>query len=176
LGQGDPLLQAAIDHWKKEALKGSHRQLAVENLEIEDKGSFRRSKRRTSRKKQQSLPDLSRMKKEHEIHEIDHLIIHGTTLTGLGMNDVVHLKDGTVISVPCVSPQIIKQVLDNKEKQRQHQRRHTMPHLNVLSPGGSKKRMEKDRLVEHGSPLGGLGMSDIVHIGDKVVAVPILPY
>jgi hypothetical protein len=156
LGQGDPLLQAAIDHWKKEALKGSHRQLAVANLEIEDKGSFRRSKRRMSRTKQRSLPDLSKMQTqtEHEIHEVDHLIDHGTTLTGCGMNDIVHLKNGAVLSVPCVSPQIMKRVLDNKEKQRQnHRRRHTMPQLRILSPG--KKRMEKDHLIEHGSPLGG---------------------
>ena len=128
LGQGDPLLTAAIEHSKLLASNGSHRQLAIDQLEIEDKGSTRRH----SRVKQKSLPDMSTLQtREDEIHEPDHLIEHGSPFAGLGMNDVVHLANGTVVSVPCVSPKVVKQIVSshNDGKRGHNQRRHSMPNL-----------------------------------------------
>jgi hypothetical protein len=175
MGQGDPLLTAAVEHWKVQALESSHRQLEMDSLEIEDKGSFRRQRRH--RTKQKSLPDMSKLqnqKREDEIHEVDHLIEHGSPFSSMGMNDVVHLPDGTVVTVPCVSPKIIKQVTSQRNRRNKNQRRHSMPHLF----GRAKKHPhgcddKKDHLDDHGSSFAGLGLSDVVHIGDKVMTVPV---
>jgi hypothetical protein len=160
LGQGDPLMTAVVDHWKHQASQDSHRsrqqQSIVDNIEIEDKRSYRRHHRHHSRKKQMSVPDMSKFqlhplprKEEKEqqdnkgaqgkggIHQVDHLIEHGTPFAGMGMNDVVHLENGTVMSVPILSSNLIHQVTSHDKKQKPesgNQRRHSMPNL-----FGSKK-------------------------------------
>ena len=30
-------------------------------------------------------------------------------------------------------------------------------------------------LIEHGSPVGGIGMHDIVHVGNQIIDIPCLP-
>jgi hypothetical protein len=89
------------------------------------------------------------------------------------------------MSVPCVSPKIIKQVLGQKKKiKNHHQRRHSMPHLlggekkaplSKKAPPSPRHVGKKDHLEDHGSPLGVLGLVDIVHAGKSVVTIPLLP-
>jgi hypothetical protein len=132
-GHGDPLMAAVIENWKRQASDESRHRLLTRNIEIEDKRSFRRYHRHR-RTRQTSLPDLSSfqlLRREQEEKEIqfDHLIEHGTPFAGIGMNDVVHLKDGTVLSVPCLSPELIHQVTTHKTRRGGNQRRYSMPHL-----------------------------------------------
>lgn len=182
LGQGDPLMAAAVEHWKVQASEeGGHREPSpIEDLEIEDKGSSRRHRRHT-RTKQRSMPNMSHFQtlaREEEVHEVDHLIEHGCTFAGMGLNDVVHLKDGTVLSVPCVSPEIFHQVESNSKKksrqqQRNHQRRHSMPHL--FGPKKSDKQQkdsqEGDPHVEH----HGFRVSKLAEIGKHIGHGTLLP-
>lgn len=172
LGQGDPLMAAAVEHWKVQASEGgSRRDLSpIEDLKIEDKGGSRRHRRHT-RTKQKSLPNMSRfqtLKREEHVHEVDHLVEHGCAFAGMGLNDVVHLKDGTVLSVPCVSPEIFHQVASNKKRrlQRNHQRRHSMPHL-----FGRRKSDKQQDSVEH----RGFGVSQLEEIGKHIGHGTLLP-
>ncbi|KAG7354818.1 hypothetical protein IV203_004174 [Nitzschia inconspicua] len=184
LGQGDPLMEAAVENWKRQALENSHRQLAVDNLEVEDKGSFRRQHRH-SRTKQRSLPDMSSFqvqKREKEIHhEVDHLEEHGSPFAGMGMNDVVHLKDGTVLSVPCVSPEILRQVTSQQQKRRhRNQRRHSMPNLfgrrKHSPPHHQQQQQPHDSKDDHPhSPPKNLRMSKLLEIGKHIGHGTLLP-
>jgi hypothetical protein len=178
LGQGDPLMEAVVEHWKVQASEGSHRQLSVKDLEIEDKGGFRRQRRHT-RTKQRSLPDMSQFQmqkrqeeKAEEMHEVDHLIEHGSPFAGMGMNDVVHLKNGTVLSVPCVSSELYQQIASNKKRRTRNQRRHSMPHL-----FGRRKTSPHDHHDEHHDEHrhSGLGFSKVVEIGKHFGHGTLLP-
>lgn len=111
----------------------------------------------------------------HDGHPVDHLVQHGTTFAGLGMNDIVHVDKDTVISVPCVPPQLIQQVREaRRESEARVKRRHTLPGITT-----KEKEGRLDHLEDHGSPLAGLGVSDIIHIlsgNDQVlVSLPVLP-
>ena len=130
--------------------------------------------------KRRSLPKVTEMRDDHDIHDV-HLIERGSPFAGFGMNDVVHLDNGTVISVPYVSSAVIKevkQILEQKKQNDLYHQRCFMPQpyeVEEVATPSPKKVGKKDYLEFHGSPLGGLGMSDIVHTGKSVVAVPLLP-
>jgi hypothetical protein len=120
-GQGDPLLQAVIDYtnvvaWNasKSSLFPTHSPPSAKHIKPQTQGPH-------------TSPD-----------PIDHLIEHGSPFvscsTGMGMNDIVHLDDGTVLSVPCV-PSI--------EKQQQH------PYTPITTP----------HIIKNDSPLAKLGMN-----------------
>lgn len=174
LGQGDPLMTAVVEHWKRQASEESHRRLSMNKIEIEDKGSIRRHHRH-SRTRQTSLPDMSQFHtsdgREDEIHQVDHLIEHGSPFSGMGMNDVVHLKNGTVLSVPCLSPKLIHQIQSHNNK-KQRQRRHSMPHLFGL--GKREDRPPHHPHLEsndHHHPLQGSGpttMAKVMEIGKHI--------
>jgi hypothetical protein len=72
----------------------------------------------------------------------------------LGFKDVVHLVKDTITSFPCLP------MGGDKEEE------------NPQEP----KKLDVDHLQEHGSPLCGLGLNDIVHIDkDTVINIPCLP-
>jgi hypothetical protein len=168
-GHGDPLMAAVIENWQRQASEESCHRLSTRKFEIEDKGSFRRNHRQR-RTRQTSLPDLSTfqsLRREQEEKEIqcDHLIEHGTTFAGIGMNDVVHLKDGTVLSVPCLSPELIHHVATHKTRRGGNQRRYSMPHL---------FRTKNNHETKDGHPPRGSGTAFSV-VANHIGHFPIFP-
>jgi hypothetical protein len=130
---------------------------------------------RNRRVKQCSTPNMADWQKYPNVcgdenqHPVDHLLEHDTTFAGLGVNDIVHVNKDTVISFPCVPIELIDQVQDAKRRSEpQPKRRHSLPHLGQL-----------DHLEDHGSPLAGFGMSDVIHFltgkDQVVVSIPVLP-
>lgn len=123
------------------------------------------------------MSQFQTLAREEEVHEVDHLIEHGCAFAGMGLNDVVHLKDGTVLSVPCVSPKIFRQVESNnkkrRQKQRNHQRRHSMPHLFGLKKSDKQQEdsQEGDPRVEHHD----FAVSKLAEIGKHIGHGTLLP-
>jgi hypothetical protein len=72
LGHGDPLMQAVMKHWQVIALPH---------------GSPERSPRKVL---------------DVYVHKEIHLKEQGSPLCGQGMNDVVHLSTGDILTIPCL--------------------------------------------------------------------------
>jgi hypothetical protein len=105
---------------------------------------------------------------------VDHLLEHGTTLAGLGMNDIVHVDKNTVISVPCVPTQFLQEVHEsNPREEPDGKRRHSFPHIATKGEDGGQV------LHPEHSSNAKLGMSDVIHIlsgNDQVlVSLPVAP-
>jgi len=100
-----------------------------------------------------------------------HLKQRLSLLPGMGMNDVVHLTNDEVISLPCLpftgrggGILGMNGTLTNDKKTE-------------ASSQSLKGQEHLIKLIQKLSPLLGMGMNDVVHLsGDEVISLPCLPF
>lgn len=110
---------------------------------------------------------IQKLKDSGDIHLIQNL----SPVSGMGFNDIVHIDKDTIISFPTLP-------LGTDEVQPKNDIGLDVPVLPRLDREATPPQdivNEQDHLPDHGSPLAGLGMSDIVHVGKDVVSIPCLP-
>lgn len=105
---------------------------------------------------------------DHDVEKTTHLIQRLSPISGMGMNDIVHLSKDEVISVPCL-PDL------EAEKETRHE----------LSPAARKlkaamiavewaRNLKKNAENPIPSPQG---FNDIVHLPDgSIISMPMLPF
>jgi hypothetical protein len=146
LGHGDPLLQARMTH------------------------DYEMASPLSKKKRLQNLKDSG------EIHLVQDL----SPVSGMaGFNDIVHIDKNIFTSVPPCLPFETEGVDEKPETGGKNDiilQEPSLPRLDSDETPPEQIVHEKDHLPDHGSPLAGLGMSDIVHLADgSVLSIPCLP-
>jgi hypothetical protein len=99
------------------------------------------------------------------------LISRLSPLSGMGINDVVHLSGDEVISLPCLP-------FAGSKEGRPPIKPSSKTSLKTMQPSESVKNPDQDiELIQRLSPLSGMGMNDVIHLSsDEVISVPCLPF